>query len=94
MCEWQMWHLTSFVCESVSCSSLDDANTLSDKAACVDCHIVSVEINRFGRNQNNNLLSGVQTVSIPVACCSADEASVSKQEQECKKKRRSERGKT
>lgn len=44
MCEWQMWHLTSFVCESVSCSSLDDANTLSDKAACVDCHIVSVEI--------------------------------------------------
>lgn len=48
-----------------------------DKAACVDCR----------RSQNNNLFSGVQTVLIPVACCSADEAPVSKQEQESKKKR-------
>lgn len=65
--------------ENDSCLSLDDANTHFQTKLLVSTVVV------FGRNQNENLFSGVQIVLIPVVCCSADDAAVSKQEQECEK---------
>lgn len=85
-----MWHLEKAILvqfntsENVSCLSLDDANTHFQTKLLVS----TVTLFRFGRNQNENLFSGVQIVLIPVVCCRADEAAVSKQEQECEKETR------
>lgn len=85
-----MWHLEKAILvqfntsENVSCLSLDDANTHFQTRLLVS----TVTLFRFGRNQNENLFSGVQIVLIPVVCCRADEAAVSKQEQECEKETR------
>ncbi len=54
--------------------------------------VSTVTLFRFGRNPNENLFSGVQIVLIPVVCCRADEAVVSKQKQECEKETKEKHG--
>ncbi len=89
-----MWHLEKAILEqfntseNVSCVSLNDANTHFQTKLLVS----TVTLFRFGRNPNENLFSGVQIVLIPVVCCRADEAVVSKQKQECEKETKEKHG--
>ncbi len=89
-----MWHLEKAILEqlntseNVSCLSLNDANTHFQTKQLVS----TVTLFRFGRNPNENLFLGVQIVLIPVVCCRADEAVVSKQKQECEKETKEKHG--
>ncbi len=85
-----MWHLEKAILEqfNTSCLSLNDANTHFQTKLLVS----TVTLFRFGRNPNENLFSGVQIVLIPVVCCRADEAVVSKQKQECEKETKEKHG--